>query len=69
MVNLMLWIGRVAGIAGAFLCVVAVLVRIGGRFWLGSFQVGTVLQAGIAAMIVGCLCFLVVLTERSGSSS
>jgi hypothetical protein len=68
MSKLLLWIGRIAGIVGALLCIVAALARAGGRYWLGSFQVGTVFQAGIAAMIVGCLCFLVVLTERSKSA-
>jgi hypothetical protein len=50
------------------LCVAAVVARVGGRYWLGGFQVGTLLQAGIAVMIVGCLCFLAVLIERSKSA-
>lgn len=63
--DLLLWLGRVAGIGGVLLCVVAAAARIGGYYFLGSFQVGTLLQAGMAMMIAGCLGFLAVLTERS----
>jgi len=30
---------------------------------VGGFQVGTVLQAGMAAMILGCLAYLAVLVD------
>ena len=63
--NLLLWMARAAGVSGVLLCVVAVVARFSGQYLLGSLQVGTLFQAGIAAMIAGCLCFLVVLTERS----
>jgi len=63
--DLLLWIGRVAGVGGVVLCAVAAVARIIGHYWLGSFQVGTVLQAGMAMMIAGCLGFLALLTERS----
>ncbi|MCI0418302.1 MAG: hypothetical protein L0387_29930 [Acidobacteria bacterium] len=64
MENLLLWIGRIVGLGGAVLCGVAAAARLSGRYWLGSFQMGTLLQAGMAAMILGCLCFLAALTER-----
>lgn len=67
MEDLLLWIGRIAGIGGVLLCAVAVVARFSGHYLLGAFQVGTLFQAGIAAMIAGCLCFLVVVTERSKS--
>lgn len=63
--ELLLWIGRAAGVGGVLLCGVAAVLRLSGHYWLGSFQVGTLLQAGIAAMVAGCLCFLVMLTERT----
>ena len=63
--NLLLWMARAAGVSGVLLCVVAVVARLNGQYLLGGFQVGTLFQAGIAAMIAGCLCFLVVLTGRS----
>ena len=63
--NLLLWLGRAAGIGGVLLCILAVVTRISGHYWLAGFQVGTLLQAGTAVMIAGCLGFLAVLTERS----
>lgn len=63
--NLVLWAGRFAGAGGVLLCAAAVLLRLSGRYWIAGFQIGTLLQMGMAAMIAGCLCFLAVLTERS----
>jgi hypothetical protein len=63
--DMLLWIGRVGGVGGVLLCAVAAIARISGHYFLGSFQVGTLLQAGMAMMIAGCLGFLAVLTERS----
>jgi hypothetical protein len=63
--DLLLWIGRVAGVGGVLLCAVAAAMRVSGLFWFGGFQIGTLLLMGMAVMIVGCLCFLAVLTERS----
>jgi hypothetical protein len=63
--DLLLLIGRIAAIGGALLCAVAAIARISGYYWLGGFQAGTLLQAGIAAMVAGCLCFLYVLVDRS----
>jgi hypothetical protein len=60
----MLWIGRAAGVVGLLLCAVAVVARVTGLFFLAGYQVGTVLQAGTAAMIAGCLAFLWVLAGR-----
>lgn len=63
MSNLLLWVGRLAGLAGIALCLVAVGARLGGAFWLGNFQVGTLINGGIAAMVAGCLAFLAWLVE------
>lgn len=60
----LLWIGRLAGLVGVLLSLIAVGARLTGAFWIGGFQAGTLLQAGIAAMILGCLAHLVVLTAR-----
>jgi hypothetical protein len=64
MEKLCLWAGRVAGLFGVLLCLLAVVARWSGRFWLGDVQVGTLLQAGIAAMVAGCLGLLGVLVAR-----
>lgn len=62
--NLLVLLGRVAGIGGALLCVAAVAVRLAGHYYLGIFQLGTVLQAGVAAIVVGCFFLLLALTAR-----
>ena len=61
---LLLWVGRLAGLGGVLLCVWAVYNRLGGSFFASGFQVGTLLQAGTASILVGCLCLLIVLTNR-----
>lgn len=62
--DILLSLGRITGVVGALLCVAGVAVRLGGEYWIAGFQVGTLLQAGIAAMVFGCLCFLAALTHR-----
>lgn len=57
-------VGWVAGLSGVALSAVSVVARLVGAYWLGGFQSGTLLQAGIAAMVFGCFCFLAVLTQR-----
>ena len=49
--NLLLWFGRLAGVVGLLLIAVAAVVRMKGVYWLGSFQVGTLLLGGTGA---GC---------------
>jgi hypothetical protein len=44
--------------AGVALCTAAAALRLTGRYWLGDFQVGTLLQIGVAGMVLGCLCLL-----------
>ncbi len=61
--KLLRWTGRSAGLIGVLLCVVSVVVRAAGMFVVGSFQVGTLLQAGMAMMILGCLAYLAVLVD------
>ena len=64
MQELLVWVGRLAGVAGVALCAVAVVTRLVGAYWLGGFQVGTLLQVGVAVMVLGCLGYLAALTER-----
>ena len=61
--QLLRWTGRISGLVGLLVCIAAVFVRAGGSFFIGSFQVGTMLQAGMAAMILGCLAYLAVLVD------
>lgn len=62
--GLLLWLGRAAGFGGLLLCVVAVVLRLLGRFYLGTFQLGTLLQAGIAAIAAACFLLLLVTTAH-----
>lgn len=61
--GIVLRLGQLSGILGALLCLVSVVFRLKGVYWLGDFQLGTLLQAGIAAMVFGCFCLLFVLSQ------
>ena len=61
---LLLWIGRLSGVVGVLLCALAVYNRLTGSFFAGGFQIGTLLQAGMTALLLACLCHLMVLTNR-----
>lgn len=63
MTSLLLTAGRVLGGLGLALMVVAALVRLTGAYWLGGFQVGTLLLGGTAAMVAGCFALLLALTS------
>jgi len=63
--SVLLLMGRLAGGAGLLLCIVAFGVRVTGTYFLGGFQLGTLLLTGIAAMVAGCFCLLLVLTAGS----
>ncbi len=63
--NLLLWIGRSAGLVGALVCAVAVLTRLGGLFWLAGLQVSTWLLGGMALMLGACLSYVAALAERA----
>jgi len=64
MENLLLWLGRIAALAGVLIAGWAVCGRLTGNYYFGGFQVGTLLQAGTVALLVACVCFLMVLTAR-----
>ena len=58
MEGLLIWMGRVAGAGGTVLLIVAMGLRMTGQYMVGGFQVGTLLQASIAVMVLGCLCYV-----------
>ena len=62
--NLLLWVGRLAGVIGVVVCVLALLVRITGSYTLAGFGIGTLFLGGTAAMVAGCLCLLLRMDER-----
>lgn len=67
MSGLLLWVGRLAGLAGALLCAVAGAARLSGSYQLGSYQALTVLDAGTALMVMGGLAYVAALAESRGA--
>ncbi len=67
MIKLFLWVGRAAGLVGVTLVVLAVLARMIGQWHVGSMSVGTVLQGGVAAMVLAALAYTAALAERPGN--
>lgn len=63
--SLLLLAGRVAGFIGLALCAMAIVVRLTGSYVFAGFEVGTLFQAGIAAMVGGCLAYCASLAERT----
>ncbi|MBE2259244.1 MAG: hypothetical protein H6942_14920 [Candidatus Accumulibacter sp.] len=61
--GLLLLLGRAAGVGGVVMCIVAAAMRLLGNYYLGTLQLGTLLQAGIAGVAIGC--FLLLLAGRS----
>ena len=64
MSNLLILIGRLAGILGVVLGAASVAARAMGIFFIGTLQVGTLLQASIASMVLGALAYAAAVAER-----
>lgn len=64
MINLLLWIGRIAGLLGIAAACVAVVLRASGAWHVGGLQLGTLLLAGIAAMACGAWAYAASIAER-----
>ena len=64
--RLMMLAGRVGGLLGLLLCTVAAGGRLAGLYWIGGFQLATLMQAGIAAMVAGCFLMLFAMNLRVG---
>ena len=64
---LLIWAARIAAVAGVALMATAVMARVSGVYSLGSFQSGTILQAGMAAVLLACLGYLTTLAERANT--
>ena len=64
MSDLLLWAGRLAGVLGVVVCAAAFVARATNVWHVGSFQVGAVLQAGMAFMLLGALSYVAYIAER-----
>jgi len=62
--NLLVMLGRLAGIAGVVLCLVAGFARVLGNFYLAGFSVGSLLQAGMGGLLIGCFLLLLATHQR-----
>jgi hypothetical protein len=56
---------RIAGVVGIALIAVAAIARLSGVYSLGGFQSVTLLQGGMAAVLLACLGYLAALVERT----
>jgi hypothetical protein len=65
MASILLWFGRIAGVAGLLLSAWAAVARLQGSYFAGGFQIGTLLLVGMTGMIIACFCLLLVLTMRA----
>ena len=59
----LVWIARLAGVAGVLLTALAVVTRMSGAYHAGAFEAATLLQAGVAAMVMACLAYLCSIAE------
>jgi len=53
----------VAAIGGIGMMLLAAGGRLGRTYWLAGFQIGAILQAGMAMTLVGCLGYVAALVE------
>ena len=63
MSKVLILIGRFAGILGVILGAASVAARAMGVFYIGTLQIGTLLQASIAAMVLGALAYAAAVAE------
>jgi hypothetical protein len=56
--------GQVAGVVGMLLIAVSFVARLAGKFTLGPLATGTLLLAGVAAVVVGCFLLLWLLADN-----
>ncbi|MGQ0651665.1 MAG: hypothetical protein ACT4P4_05260 [Betaproteobacteria bacterium] len=61
--DLLIWIGRITGVVGVLMTVVAVAARLAGVFHVAGFEAGTLMQAGMAVMLVACVSYLALITR------
>jgi len=64
--NSLVLLGRIAGVLGMLLCLISGISRLSGLHWLGGFETVTLLQGGIAGMVLGCFFLLLALSKNAG---
>lgn len=62
--DLLIWLGRIAGLVGLAAVGGAVLLRATGVWHVGGVQIGTLMNAGVAAMVLGTWAYAASIAER-----
>ncbi|HPP45945.1 MAG TPA: hypothetical protein PLF25_00400 [Accumulibacter sp.] len=65
MEGLFLLFGRLVGLAGVMLCLVAGFSRLLGSYYLGGFQLASLMQAGVAIVVFACFLLLLAISYRN----
>jgi hypothetical protein len=63
--NILLRGGQACGVLGLLMVVASVVLRLSDKYFIGGFQSGSLLLAGIAAIGTGCFALLWLLAERA----
>jgi hypothetical protein len=61
-------IGTVAGIIGILVCLIAGLARLGGFYYLAGFESVTLLNTGVALMVLAILMKVELIYRKSNSA-
>ena len=64
MENLLSMAGRLTGFVGIAICAIAAIARVIGIYSIAGLWVGTLLLAGIAAIVTGCFLLLFLMSQR-----
>jgi hypothetical protein len=65
MSSLLKWFGRLAGVLGLLMVLVAGGARLTGQWRVGDLSVGTLLMGGVAAMVAATLAYVASMAERT----
>jgi len=60
-------VGRIAGATGFLIAVLAIVLRLSGHYRVYTYDVRTLLDGGVAAMVLATLCLVASLAERGRS--
>ena len=63
--NTLVLAGRALGALGVLACIVAVLARLLGHYYLLGVEAESLLQAGTSAVVIGCFALLLGRDARS----
>lgn len=58
MQNNLVLAGKIAGLLGILLCIVAGVARLTGQFYLANVSAETLLQGGTTGVVIGCFLLL-----------